>query len=167
MNRKTYVSDSPIAGTGVFARKTCQIGEPLFFLTGELVTSEQMHKMEEAGDVLIQVELENYIIPTKPALLINHSCDPTVGIRDDFSFVALKYLQRSDELTLDYSTTMLERSWTMKCGCGAQNCRSKIEDFDLIPTEFQLRYLGLNVVQSFIRNELGFAPAPIREVIAA
>ena len=167
MNRKTYVNDSPISGIGIFARQSYRIAEPLFFLTGELVTRDQMMRMGEAGDVLIQVELENYVVPTKPALLLNHSCDPTIGIRDDFSFVALKYVQRGTELTLDYSTTMLERSWTMDCHCDAPNCRSIIKDFDLIPPDVQQRYLELNVVQSFIREELGLAPAPPTEVVAA
>ncbi len=120
-----------------------------------------MIAMGSDGDVLIQVDYKNYIIPTHPALYINHSCTPTVGIRDDYSFIALKYLHRGEELTLDYSTTMLERLWTLNCACGSPKCRSKIEDFDLIPAMLQQYYLERDVVQNFIAEEVGYHPDEI------
>ena len=154
MNRKIYLSKSGISGKGIFARQTCQIGEPLFFLNGRLVSRQKMIDLGEDGDVLIQVDNREYVIPTYPALYVNHSCSPSVGIRNDFSFVALRYLRKGDEITLDYSTTMLERMWTMPCQCNSPQCRSKIVDFDLVPSSIQNRYLRLDVVQGFIKKQI-------------
>jgi hypothetical protein len=49
---------------------------------------------------------------------------------------------------------MLERSWTMKCGCKKRGCRGTVEDFDKLPQELQQKYFGQNIVQDFIAEAL-------------
>ena len=63
---------------------------------------------------------------------------------------ALTKIKAGEELFWDYSTSMLERRWTMQCECNEKNCRKKITDFDLLPTELQLKYLQMNIVLPFI-----------------
>ena len=46
-----------------------------------------------------------------PAILINHSCDPNVGVAKQlneggsYDFVALRDIQEGEELRFDYETT--------------------------------------------------------------
>ena len=61
-----------------------------------------------------------------------------------------------EELFWDYSTSMLERHWTMICNCGNQNCRKIITDFDLLPNALQGEYIKMNIVLPFILNELQY-----------
>lgn len=104
----------------------------------------------------IQISLTEYISPSSDTIwqFINHSCDPNCGICDNLQLIALKDIKKGTELFFDYSTTMLEDYWSMKCECGSEICRKVISDFDKIPFETQEKYIQLKVVQSFILHGL-------------
>ncbi len=153
MNRKVYIADSKI-GKGVFAREDIRKGEPIFFLTGKYLTYDEVLKLPGLGHRTIQVDRHAYISPLFPATYINHNCDPNAGIRDDLCFIALRDIPADTEVCFDYSTSMLERDWTMKCGCGSPNCRKVITDFDHLPKDLQRKYIDLGVVQQFILREI-------------
>ena len=72
---------------------------------------------------------------------------------------ALKKIKAGEELLWDYSTSMLERHWTMECACGENTCRKIITDFDLLPTELQLKYLQVNIVLPFIADFIKYQRA--------
>jgi hypothetical protein len=72
---------------------------------------------------------------------------------------ALKEINKGEELFWDYSTSMMERHWTMRCACGEKNCRKIITDFDLLPTELQLQYLRMNIVFPFIAHFIKYQRA--------
>jgi hypothetical protein len=64
--------------------------------------------------------------------------------------VTLRPVAAGEELRFDYSTTILERSWTMDCACGSRHCRRVIGDFDALPLDRQVYYVERGVVQEFI-----------------
>ena len=151
--RRVYVDFSEF-GYGVFTAVPLRHHDVAFFISGTIVSTEENNELPEDGSYSIQVGLKSYLDPVSPSRFINHSCLPNVGIRDDYTIVALREIAAGEELRFDYSTSMLERSWSLECGCGEATCRGTITDFDFLPLELQDRYLSENVVQQFIVDYL-------------
>ena len=102
------------------------------------------------GANLLQTGWRTCILLDAPGVYANHSCNPNAGIRDGRILVAIRPVAVGDEIRFDYSTTMAENFWTMRCFCGAPDCRGLVEDFARLPLELRRRYLELGVVQRFI-----------------
>lgn len=147
MREKVYVSESPL-GRGVFAKFHLEPREPIFYMNGKVIDFEMSKSF--MGEYSVQIGNEVYVDPISPARYLNHSCEPNAGFVDDFSLIALAPIRPGDEIRFDYSTTMMERFWELDCSCGADTCRTKIRDFDLIPEDLQMLYLELGIVQQFI-----------------
>ncbi len=141
-------------GKGVFARSNILKGQTILTLEGGLVIFSDTTKMGIQESYPIQIDIDKYINPLKPFCYINHSCEPNCGIKEGCHLVAIQDIFINDEIFYDYSTTMLEKSWEMKCLCETKSCRKVIQDFDLLPTYLQRKYLGLNIVQPFIKKQI-------------
>jgi len=78
-----------------------------------------------------------YLRPeTAYAYYLNHSCNPNSGIRDKVIIVAMRDIERGEEITLDYSITEADRTGKLKCKCGDQNCRKIIRSIQFLPKKF-------------------------------
>jgi SET domain-containing protein len=64
--------------------------------------------------------------------------------------VAIKNIQKGEEITWDYSTTMKNDDWTMMCQCGAKNCRKIIKEFKFLPKERKLFYQKTGIIPQYI-----------------
>jgi hypothetical protein len=145
--------DKCALGVGVFAGRDFFEGELLFRFSGEIVTlSHALAKGDAEGNVL-QIAPATYIDLEPPGVYANHSCEPNAGIRDLVSGFALRPISRGEEILYDYSTTMSEQRWTMRCHCGTPSCRGVIGDFHDLPPELQREYLAMRIVQPFIVAE--------------
>lgn len=149
MTSRIVVSSSS-TGLGVFAKTAFSADETIFFVTGPLLRFEQVMALPQTGENSIQIGSSHYVDPLFPGRYLNHSCDPNAGFVDDIRLIALRDISPGEEICFDYSTTMLERQWELECECGKPTCRKFIQDFDLIPSELQDRYLRRGVVQDFI-----------------
>jgi uncharacterized protein len=122
-------------------------------MTGVPLSFEETTKLGEKESFGLQVSTDCYMYLDAPGRYINHSCDPNCGITPALDLIAIRNIMAGEELTYDYSTTMLERHWTMDCKCGSSRCRKVVRDFDQLPPAIQDYYLGLNVVQRYIVTE--------------
>lgn len=137
-------------GRGLFARRKLEKGDKIFNFTGKLINFKQtLDRADDFGDPL-QVGKDLYINLEEPMRFINHSCNPNTGIKDDITLIALKDIQKGEEIYFDYSTSMDEDHWIMQCKCGEANCRKVIKDFKYLPFQVKKKYLDLNIVQKFI-----------------
>lgn len=87
--------------------------------------------------------------------LVNHSCNPNSGLMIQGKraiLVAIKNIRKSEEITMDYSTTMDEDDWEMDCKCQSKNCRKRIRDFKYLPKETQQAYMVWGIVPKYILN---------------
>ena len=141
-------------GKGVFTTIPLKKDTALFKITGSHINFSETLNMGNDQCYCLQVGLEDYIIPDFPFLFSNHSCNPNCGINENLELTALKNIEEGAELVWDYSTSMLERSWTMECKCGAANCREVIRDFDLLPETIMSKYLNKKIVLPYITNYL-------------
>jgi hypothetical protein len=141
-------------GKGIFTTAHLPAKTVLLKITGIPLTFEQTLKLGRDECYSLQVGIDKYIIPDAPFHLSNHSCDPNCGITRSMEFVTLRDIAEGEELFWDYSTSMLERHWEMKCKCGTPDCRHTIRDFDLLPSSLQDKYLRMKIVLPFIMEEL-------------
>jgi hypothetical protein len=144
-----YINDSPF-GFGAFATRGIKKGEYIYTFEGIPVSFEQSVAFGKDECYSLQIGKREYIHLDAPGKYINHSCDPNCGVTPELELIALKNIEPGEQLFFDYSTTMLERHWTMPCKCGSYNCRGIIKDFDFLPGALQQHYIKLGVVQTFI-----------------
>lgn len=141
-------------GRGLFAGRSFRPGELLFHFTGpEISLPQAIAKGDTEGNAL-QIGPTTYLDLEPPGVFANHSCRPNAGIRHHTAAHALRAIAPGEEICFDYSTTMSERRWTLRCRCGADSCRGLITDFHDLPPALQEHYLTLGIVQPFIIAEL-------------
>lgn len=143
-------------GKGLFATKDIAPNTLLCLIQGRNLSFKETLLLGDKESHCIQVALDQYILSDSPFLYSNHSCNPNCAINNNYEFFSLKEIKMGEELFWDYSTSMLERHWTMICNCGNQNCRKIITDFDLLPNALQEEYIKMNIVLPFILNELQY-----------
>jgi hypothetical protein len=154
VNPETVIVKDSRFGKGIFTTTDLLKKSVLFKISGTPLTFEETLKLGGDECYTLQVAMDKYIIPKYPFHLSNHSCHPNCGINRKMEFITLRDINAGEELCWDYSTSMMERHWTMQCDCGHHECRHLIGDFDMLPTHIQERYLHMGVVLPYIVEEL-------------
>lgn len=139
---KIYVGKSNIHGKGIFAERNIKKGEIVCILKGKAVVFEVKNKKDsECGPNWVGIGKDKWIDPAPPFLYINHSCNPTVGIKGKVLFVALRNIKKDEEIVYDYSMSEIDPLWKMRCSCGQKNCRKIIRSIQFLPSEIYKKYL--------------------------
>lgn len=141
-------------GKGLFALVDIPKNTVITSITGPPMNFLDTIGLKERESHTIQVGIDRYILCDPPFLYSNHSCEPNCGVTPALELISLQSIHKGEELLWDYSTSMLERHWTMNCRCGCNNCRHLITDFDLLPQKLQQHYTQLNIVLPFILEQL-------------
>jgi len=139
-------------GRGVFAVAPVPQEKLLLKFEGGYLTFDEQCQMDDEANSL-QIGKDLYINTNAPGVYVNHSCNPNCYINSDLWLVSFRHIEVGEQLSFDYSTTMLERHWEMKdCRCGSVVCRGTIRDFDTLPIETQDWYLRQGWVMSHVLN---------------
>jgi D-alanine-D-alanine ligase len=126
-----------ISGFGIYANRFVPCNELIF--NGEsrphrLVTRRHVEKNWSDNEKLM---FGRYAYPlSKEVYLLwdedpaewapqNHCCQPNT-IYDGLNVIALRDIQKGEELTLDYASFLDEQMESFQCRCGAPNCRGLI-----------------------------------------
>jgi hypothetical protein len=143
-------------GQGMGVRAACNMnaGEVLCNISGPSIGYTETVLMGRHESYCLQVGINKYIKPCYPFYLFNHSCEPNCGINEHLQLITLRGIEKNEQLCWDYSTSMLERGWEMKCSCKQTNCRGVIKDFDKLPGALQQYYLDQHIVLPYIREYL-------------
>ncbi len=137
-------------GHGIFANKDIAEGETILIFEGPHIDFLETKTKGSWECMPLQIDDNLYIDTLPPGVFVNHSCAPNAGIKQDKKLVALSPIFKGEEIRFDYSTTMLEKSFTMECRCGQSKCRGIVDDFDTLPPKTQSAYLDAGIVMSFI-----------------
>jgi len=143
-------------GKGLFALKDILPGVPLCNINGKLISFRETLLLGDNESHALQIGVDKYILCEPPFLFTNHSCKPNSAINNNYELFSLKEIKAGQEIFWDYSTSMLERHWTLNCNCSNYNCREIITDFDLLPKQLQTEYIKTNIVLPFIIDELQY-----------
>ncbi len=145
---KTEVQESSIQGRGLFAKALIIKDEIVAVKGGYILNEQKWEEIEKKmGSAEIQISEDLHIAPVHKEeregsmLYTNHSCDPNIAIQGQIVFVAMRDIPPGEELTHDWATTD-DNSSSMKCNCGAKNCRKTITGKDWMKEELQEKYKG-------------------------
>ncbi len=139
-------------GRGIFASRPIKCGEEILDFTGRRIgLDEALARGERQCDPL-QIGPREYIDIEEPAVLVNHSCDPNAGIKNDRVLVTIADIAQGEQIFYDYSTTMDEDGWNLECQCETPACRGIVGDFKYLPPALRDRYMRLGIVLSFIAD---------------
>lgn len=144
---------SNIDGVGVFASKRINKGKVI----AEGIHEEEYKDLvswEEAKsfDEDIKKKIRDFCIGTPWGFIppedydfsklsvewyMNHSCNGNVGFNGTGDFVAIRNIEKDEELTYDYGLAESNPDFKMECNCGNLNCRKTITGNDWIDPEFR------------------------------
>ena len=144
MDSKVEIRASSIQGSGVFALQEINRDDKVFRFSDRAIKIE--HKQGCNCYICkrsINIAENLWLYPKKDSFgwNLNHSCNPSCYIlgKDIFAF---KKIKRGDEITIDYSTTNIDKKWKMKCSCGSKNCRKIIRSVQFLPKTLFKKYKG-------------------------
>ena len=130
-------------------------GELITVLKGEKVIPKDLKyhggNFRKAQINPLQIGKALYLELETPYLYFNHSCNPNSGIRGEATLYAIKNINKGEEITFDYSTTMDE---SFRCKCGAKICRKIIVDFLALPQRTQQYYARKKALPRFILSQI-------------
>jgi hypothetical protein len=142
-------------GVGVFANREIPRGELIMAIDGPVIDFAETKRRGRQEHMAIQIAYNNYIDTRPPGVFVNHSCEPNAGIIRNKYLVALRDISKGQEIRYDYSTTMEDRSFTLRCRCGSPGCRKVVRDFSTLPMAIRERYITQGIVMSFILKRMG------------
>jgi SET domain-containing protein len=151
-------------GLGLFAKKNFKRGEIILEFIGKIVHRSEIDKVKNEktkkliDDYSIQIDKDIFLLGTGQDKkiyddFINHSCDPNAYVfinGNKVLLIALKNIKKNEEITYDYSTTMYNDSWSIKCHCGSKKCRGYIKEFKYLPSKIKMKYYHLGILPSYI-----------------
>lgn len=138
-------------GKGVFSENDISAGREVLQFQGDL---KEVSELEDLTHCL-QVG-ETTFLTSAGGLddFINHSCEPTCGVRltaDKRVIVfALRDLKAGTEITFDYATTQSGEHETLRCLCKKPSCRKMIGGFRDLPKSLQDFYIQHDAVLPFL-----------------
>jgi SET domain-containing protein len=113
--KKIFIDKSNIHGFGIIAKKDIDKGETVFIIKGKIVQHIVTDKKSaQHGSNWIGISRNKWINPDNYGLYLNHSSNPTCGIRGSVTVCALKKIKAGEEITIDYSITEEQELWCMK-----------------------------------------------------
>lgn len=153
-----YIGDSHIDGKGIFAGEEIHKGDRIQYIKGERIKNVVKSKEEsEAIANWIGVSRKFWMnTDGTPFRFINHSCDPNAAIMGTKTVVALRNINKDDEITIDYSMSDADPYWEgIHCHCGTKNCRKEIRTICTVPPEVfkkHMPYVSRHFQRVYLRN---------------
>lgn len=137
---KIKVKKTVNRGKGVFATRDIKRGEIILRRSGAVVCVGSIKDIpKHIQDHWFPIGKKKYLLSNPPAKYVNHSCNPNAGIKNIKDLVAMRDIQKGEEITYDYSMVGVD-DWTMKCHCCEPNCRKLIGKYKDLDRSTKLKY---------------------------
>lgn len=134
-----YIGSGERCGKTIFASREIKQGEIVFVVSGVKTTIPSIYT--------VPIALDKFIDPLPPARMLNHSCEPSCGIKNKIQAVAMRDIEKGEEITIDYAMIVkaydskrLEQD--IKCNCGKEKCRGTFGSYDNLSQELKEKYEG-------------------------
>ncbi|WP_394889996.1 SET domain-containing protein-lysine N-methyltransferase [Mesorhizobium sp. AaZ16] len=126
-------------GRGAFAARD--------FLPGEIVIIGLIERMERIRTTnSFQLDWNVHALFEKPAVIVNHSCDPNLAIVPNrfgaYDFVAIEQISSGIEVTWNYATSEFECIGVSVCLCSSENCQGAAGGFSKLPRDHPILVSG-------------------------
>ncbi|HVT95369.1 MAG TPA: SET domain-containing protein-lysine N-methyltransferase [Bryobacteraceae bacterium] len=132
---RLIVKPSKIHRWGVFAGEEIPARRKVIEYTGERISRREIKK-RCAGPLNYVFTLDPYwaldgLVGGSGAEFINHSCEPNIEariVKGHILYFSKRAIRKNEELTVDYHFS--KKDETVRCSCGAQQCRGTINRKD-------------------------------------
>lgn len=133
-------------GRGVFAKTNFRQGELIINTRGQAINHQTEHSLQLARD--------RHLEPEFPARVINHACEPNLGVRTNTvglpDFIAFRDIKAGEALTFDYAMTEFSHytrddpdlEFSLTCRCEASSCRGRLGYYAELPVDIKKKYEG-------------------------
>lgn len=144
LSRKVEIRNNGLNGKGIFAKEFIKKGEMVFIKGGHLLTRDEIFSTGVINSYFpISDEYFLGAMSKKEEdnikLFENHSCNPNCGLRGEITFIAMRDINKDEELTTDYAFIDNE-DYQFECTCGSKNCRKVVTGYDWKIKELQDKY---------------------------
>ena len=134
-----YLHDTAKYGKSIFANRDFAKGETIFVISGPIVKTPTIYT--------VPIDFDLYIDPLSPGKFLNHSCEPSCGIKNRTEVIAIHDLNKDDEITIDYAMIIDEYDQTrlkqnLGCNCGSKICRGEFGSYKKLSEELRQKYAG-------------------------
>jgi len=119
------IRETPQKGRGLFAGQRIRRGHLIIEMHGNRYSSADLPPELFAT----QIGPDLWLASDGSSLddLINHSCEPNAGfVTGEAILFALRDIEPGEEITWDYSTSIDEPGWRLKCLCRSSRCRQVV-----------------------------------------
>jgi len=153
---QTEIRNIPGKGKGLYSLVHFDNNQVILKFKNKIINeieADQLNKDKQA--TLLQVGKNKYLdLIGDPSFYVNHSCNPNAIVKifsNNAFLVSIRRILPNEELCFDYSLTSTDslEDWSMKCSCGAWNCRKLISGFNLLNDSNKQRYINMNVVPKY------------------
>lgn len=139
---KIFVKRTKKYGKGVYAIQKIKKGTIVAEFDGPIYDQKFDNWTNDLRNHTIQFAKNKWRDSKGVARFINHSCDPNCGIKKLFKIVAMRTIEKGEQITWDYEMTERSWWWRMKCRCGSPLCRRQIGNFNRMPIAVRKKYEG-------------------------
>lgn len=143
-------------GNGVFAKNNIRKDEDVAVFGGYVVAIKDLpsirKQMKDAYDIVLQTgyQITDELIFSPISKdqfstieYLNHSCDPNCGFKSQLELVAMRNIQKGEEITIDYAMCITSDIFSLeKCLCDTIRCRQRVSGDDWMDNVLQKRYEG-------------------------
>jgi uncharacterized protein len=143
---KVEVRDASICGRGIFAKEQINKGEIVAIKAGHIVNQGEVKQLTATiGDFSLQIHDDFYLSPRtedevdETTIFINHSCNANIGFEGQIVYVAMRNIQRGEELCHDYAMVRND-DYYLDCRCGSEICRKTVTGKDWQKPSIQSQY---------------------------
>lgn len=144
ISEKVEIRCSEINQIGMFAKEKIFKDEIVYIKGGHILRRDELFTSGVINSYLpidddYFLGAKDLIEENQIKLYNNHSCNPNCGMRGEISFVAIRDIEKDEELTIDYAFIDNE-DYSFECHCGSDNCRRIITGFDWKIKELQEKF---------------------------
>ena len=153
MDKLSLVVKKARNGRGVFLENSIKKGTVITVFNYPVSKDVKNRRYFINSGSWLQVGLNSWMKPLGFLRFLNHSCSPNRGLKimgKKVKLVAIRNIKAGEEVTYDYSTTMYNDPWLLKCKCGSRNCRKIIGDFSTLPKKIQNKYKRLGIIPRYL-----------------
>ena len=149
---ESYVSDKiekrfiDGRGHGLFSKEFISKGEIVSISGGIIINKDDFEKLKSQDlDYAYHITDDFLICPLNPSdpsddWRMNHCCEPNCGLDGNIVFIAIKDIQKDEELTYDYCMTETNPNYKMNLFCDKSTCRGILSGNDWMKNDLQKKY---------------------------
>jgi len=149
---KLEVGKTTKYGKGVFAKGKFKKDEIITVFGGYIMSRKDELLLPSSindngifisDDIVLGIKKKSEI---EIASYFNHSCSPNSGFKGQIFLVAMRDIEKGEEITFDYAMVLHKSKnlppYKMKCFCLSKDCRKIVSDSDWKNKYLQKKYKG-------------------------